>query len=61
MKILFLVGMLFTGASYAGCQNVYDAMSGKFVYVCTQDPAPQPPQCHNEYDAMNGKWVLVCH
>jgi hypothetical protein len=48
----------FSLAAYAVCQDVYDPMSNRWVYVCT---ASQPPVCHNEYDPMNNVWVLVCH
>jgi hypothetical protein len=48
--------------AYAMCQDVFDPMSGKWVYVCKEAPSPTPyPQCRNEFDPMNGKWVLVCH
>lgn len=52
-----LILLLTATAAHAGCGNVYDPMSNRWVYVCSPNPAPQ---CHNEYDPMNNRWVLVC-
>jgi hypothetical protein len=58
LTILALSGI---AAAYADCGNVYDPMSGQWVYTCSLNPQPgSQPQCHNEYDPMNQRWVLVC-
>jgi hypothetical protein len=62
MKTLITIALLLaSGAAYAYCQDVYDPMTGKWVYVCKEPITTNPnPVCHNEYDPMNGVWVMVC-
>jgi len=54
---VFAGALAISGIALADCQNVYNPMTGKWDYVCTDT---QPQQCHQEYDPMNGKWVTVC-
>jgi hypothetical protein len=59
MKLAALALALLASVAHATCQDVYDPINGRWVYVCAQNPQ-NPPVCHNEYDPINRVWVLVC-
>jgi hypothetical protein len=61
MKTLLLAALfaLSLPASAAQvCTNVYNPMSGKWDFVCTDGHFPQ---CSQVYDPMNRVWVTVCN
>lgn len=63
MKLAILLLSLASVASAEPvCRNVWDAMNGHFVFVCTDpsSPSTNPPTCRDVYDPMTGNWVLVC-